>query len=96
MSRLQSTLRLISTPSSTAYESTNFRFPVTWKRLSRFEEAERWEMVVPRMVRPARLSPGYSADPELLGNLRPSESIFLRLWQWAVGLWHGSQSNSRW
>jgi hypothetical protein len=56
MSRLQSTLPLISTPSSAIYGSVKFRFPVSWKTLSRSADSERWEMVVPRMVRPPKLT----------------------------------------
>ena len=48
-------------PSSSFMDSDNgfisLAFPVTWKSLSESNGRAEWEMVVPRMVRPVRLTP---------------------------------------
>ncbi len=55
MFQVQSTLLPISTSSSIAYGSIRLSFPVTWSSLSDTgTDSDRWEMVVPRMIRPAK------------------------------------------
>jgi len=51
---------------------------VTWQTLSRSADNERWEMVVPRMVRPARIA----AAPDLFTRLPDSTSVWVLLWRW--------------